>query len=81
MIQITHAGRRTRWDTGDWLPTVSASPLREHQHRSFPKELEVEDIRRIHKASRGGAAGEGGRARRAWRSSAPRLRTSSGRRR
>jgi 2,4-dienoyl-CoA reductase-like NADH-dependent reductase (Old Yellow Enzyme family) len=50
MVQITHAGRRTRWDTGDWLPTVSASPLREHQHRSFPKELEVEDIRRIHKA-------------------------------
>jgi 2,4-dienoyl-CoA reductase-like NADH-dependent reductase (Old Yellow Enzyme family) len=50
MIQLTHAGRRTRWDTGDWLPTVSASPLREHQHRSFPKELEVEDIRRIHKA-------------------------------
>ena len=50
MIQLTHAGRRTRWDTGDWLPTVSASPLREHQHRSFPKELEEEDIRRIHKA-------------------------------
>jgi 2,4-dienoyl-CoA reductase-like NADH-dependent reductase (Old Yellow Enzyme family) len=50
MIQLTHAGRRTRWDTGDWLPTVSASPLREHQHRSFPKELEIEDIRRIHLA-------------------------------
>ena len=49
MIQLTHAGRRTRWDTGDWLPTVSASPLREHQHRSFPKELEIEDIRRIHR--------------------------------
>ena len=49
MIQLTHAGRRTRWDTGDWLPTVSASPLREHQHRSFPKELEVEDIRRVHR--------------------------------
>ena len=47
---MTHAGRRTRWDAGDWLPTVSASPLRELQHRSFPKELEVEDIRRIHKA-------------------------------
>ena len=27
MIQLTHAGRRTRWDTGDWLPPVSASPL------------------------------------------------------
>jgi 2,4-dienoyl-CoA reductase-like NADH-dependent reductase (Old Yellow Enzyme family) len=50
MIQLTHAGRRTRWDTGDWLPTVSASPLREHQHRSFPKELEIEDIRRIQAA-------------------------------
>lgn len=50
MIQLTHAGRRTRWDTGDWLPPVSASPLREHQHRSFPKELEIEDIRRIHRA-------------------------------
>ncbi len=47
MIQLTHAGRRTRWDTGDWLPPVSPSPLREHQHRSFPKELEIEDIRRI----------------------------------
>ena len=50
MIQITHAGRRTRWDTGDWLPPVSPSPLREHQHRSFPKEMEVEDIRRVQKA-------------------------------
>ncbi len=23
MIQITHLGRRTRWDKGDWLPTVA----------------------------------------------------------
>ena len=50
MIQLTHAGRRTRWDTGDWLPTVSPSPLREYQHGSFPKEMEIEDIRRIQKA-------------------------------
>ena len=49
MIQLTHAGRRTRWDTGDWLPPVSPSPLREHQHRSFPKEMEIEDIRRVHR--------------------------------
>ena len=47
MIQLTHAGRRTRWDTGDWLPNVSASPLREYQHRSTPKEMEVEDIQRV----------------------------------
>ena len=62
MVQMTHAGRRTRWDAGDWLPTVSASPLRELQHRSFPKELEVEDIRRIHKAFAAAAlrAKEGG---------------------
>src|SRR3712207_51290 len=62
MIQITHAGRRTRWDTGDWLPTVSASPVREHQHRSFPKELEVEEIRRIQAAYAAAArrAKEGG---------------------
>ena len=26
MIQITHLGRRTRWDTGDWLPVVSREP-------------------------------------------------------
>jgi 2,4-dienoyl-CoA reductase-like NADH-dependent reductase (Old Yellow Enzyme family) len=47
MIQLTHAGRRTRWDSGDWLPPVSSSPLREHQHRSFPKEMEEADIRRV----------------------------------
>ena len=62
MLQMTHAGRRTRWDAGDWLPTVSASPLRELQHRSFPKELEIEDIRRIQRAFAAAAlrAKEGG---------------------
>ena len=25
MIQLTHLGRRTAWNTGDWLPVVSAS--------------------------------------------------------
>ncbi|MGH8327418.1 MAG: N-methylproline demethylase, partial [Steroidobacteraceae bacterium] len=25
MIQITHLGRRTRWDRGYWLPVVSSS--------------------------------------------------------
>jgi 2,4-dienoyl-CoA reductase-like NADH-dependent reductase (Old Yellow Enzyme family) len=50
MSQITHMGRRTRWDSGDWLPIVSPSPLREPAHRSFPKELEEFDIRRIVRA-------------------------------
>jgi 2,4-dienoyl-CoA reductase-like NADH-dependent reductase (Old Yellow Enzyme family)/thioredoxin reductase len=47
MIQLTHLGRRTRWDTGDWLPVVSASHEREPAHRAFPKRAEDWDIARI----------------------------------
>lgn len=47
MIQLTHLGRRTRWDKGDWLPVVSPSHNREAAHRSFPKKLEDWDIERI----------------------------------
>ncbi|MEO8240701.1 MAG: NADH:flavin oxidoreductase [bacterium] len=47
MIQLTHLGRRTRWDKGDWLPVVSAGPAREPSHRAFPKVVEDWDIDRI----------------------------------
>ena len=47
MIQLTHLGRRTRWDKGDWLPTVAAGPAREPAHRAFPKIIEDWDITRI----------------------------------
>ena len=47
MIQLTHLGRRTRWDKADWLPVVSPSHRREASHRSFPKKLEEWDIQRI----------------------------------
>jgi 2,4-dienoyl-CoA reductase-like NADH-dependent reductase (Old Yellow Enzyme family)/thioredoxin reductase len=47
MIQLTHLGRRTRWDKGDWLPVVSPSGNREAAHRAFPKKLEDWDIERI----------------------------------
>lgn len=47
MIQLTHLGRRTRWDKGDWLPVVSPSHQREAAHRAFPKKLEDWDIERI----------------------------------
>ena len=47
MIQITHLGRRTNWNHSDWLPVLSASPVREPAHRSFPKEAEDWDIERI----------------------------------
>jgi len=47
MIQITHLGRRTNWNHSDWLPILSASPIRETAHRSFPKEAEDWDLDRI----------------------------------
>jgi 2,4-dienoyl-CoA reductase-like NADH-dependent reductase (Old Yellow Enzyme family) len=40
-------GRRARWDSENWLPTISPSPLREPAHRSFPKEMEDFDIERV----------------------------------
>lgn len=47
MIQLTHLGRRTSWNKADWLPVLSASPVREPAHRAFPKEAEDWDIDRI----------------------------------
>ena len=50
MCQITHLGRRTSPYVGHWLPTIAASCVREPAHRSFPKEMEIEDINRVAKA-------------------------------
>ena len=47
MIQLTHLGRRTGWNKADWLPVLSASPVREPAHRSFPKQAEDWDVERI----------------------------------
>ncbi|MCO6187702.1 NADH:flavin oxidoreductase [Rhizobium sp. L1K21] len=47
MIQLTHLGRRTRWDKGDWLPALAPSHHREPAHRAFPKKIEDWDIERI----------------------------------
>lgn len=47
MIQLTHLGRRTTWNKGDWLPSVSSSKHREPSHRAFPKLIEDWDIERI----------------------------------
>ena len=47
MIQLTHLGRRTRWDKADWLPVVSPGHAREPSHRAFPKKAEDWDIARI----------------------------------
>ncbi|MEI2385175.1 NADH:flavin oxidoreductase [Breoghania sp. JC706] len=47
MVQLTHMGRRTRWDTENWLATVSPSREREPASRSIPKEMEDTDIARV----------------------------------
>lgn len=47
MIQLTHLGRRTRWDKADWLPVAAPTLEREPAHRAFPKLIEKWDIDRI----------------------------------
>ena len=47
MTQVTHLGRRTSNYSGDWLPVVYPSTLREPAHRAFPKVAERWDLDRI----------------------------------
>ena len=47
MIQLSHLGRRTGWDKGDWLPSVAPTHHREPAHMYAPKVLEDWDIARI----------------------------------
>ena len=47
MIQLTHLGRRTSWNKGDWLPSISSGKHREPAHKAFPKVAENWDIQRI----------------------------------
>ncbi len=46
-VQLTHGGRRERWDESNWLPAFAPSCRRELMHRAFPAELEEHDLRRI----------------------------------
>jgi 2,4-dienoyl-CoA reductase-like NADH-dependent reductase (Old Yellow Enzyme family)/thioredoxin reductase len=47
MCQITHMGRRTTWDSGDWLPTKGPSAKRDPAHHSAPYALSTREIARI----------------------------------
>ncbi|MFQ3197809.1 MAG: 2,4-dienoyl-CoA reductase-like NADH-dependent reductase (Old Yellow Enzyme family) [Paraglaciecola sp.] len=47
MIQITHMGRRSRWDGGNWTTLVSPSGIREPVHRATCKSIEIEEMQRI----------------------------------
>jgi 2,4-dienoyl-CoA reductase-like NADH-dependent reductase (Old Yellow Enzyme family)/thioredoxin reductase len=48
--QITHMGRRAHWDSHNWLPLIGPSANREGEHRSFAKEMEDWDFKRVFKA-------------------------------
>ncbi len=50
MCQITHLGRRGIPTTDHWLPTLAPSSVRETLHRSIPREIDEDDIKRIVKA-------------------------------
>jgi len=47
MCQLTHMGRRTADDVGNWLPVIAPSNIRERAHRSYPKIMEASDFARV----------------------------------
>ena len=47
MIQISHMGRRSRWDGENWPNLMSPSGIREPVHRATCKTIEVEEIERV----------------------------------
>ena len=50
MCQITHMGRRTTSDSGDWLPTKAPSARRDPAHHSMPYEIGPRELGRITRA-------------------------------
>jgi len=50
ICQLSHMGRRTVWDDGDWLSVIAPSRVREPAHRAFPKEMDMADIARVRQA-------------------------------
>lgn len=47
MIQLTHLGHRSSNYSDEWLPTISASAVRERAHRAFTKQAEVWDMEQV----------------------------------
>jgi 2,4-dienoyl-CoA reductase-like NADH-dependent reductase (Old Yellow Enzyme family) len=47
MCQISHMGRRTVWDAGDWIAPIAPSPVRDPAHRAMPRAMQEEDIARV----------------------------------
>ncbi len=47
ICQISHMGRRTSWQGGDWIGTVGPSAVRDPGHHSMPRAARQDDIDRI----------------------------------
>ena len=47
MSQISHLGRRAQYATGQWLPVLAPSRVREPRNRAFPREMSRDDIDRV----------------------------------
>lgn len=47
MCQISHMGRRTAWDDGDWIVPIAPSSVRDPAHHAVPRAMEVADIERV----------------------------------
>lgn len=55
MCQISHMGRRTSAEDGNWIAPIAPSSVRDPAHHAVPRAMEIEDIDRI-VASYGDAA-------------------------
>lgn len=45
-VQLSHGGRRERYDMANWIPPFAPSPRREMSHRSLPAAIEAHDLAR-----------------------------------
>jgi len=47
MCQISHMGRRTSSDAGDWIAPIAPSAIRDPAHHAMPRAMDEEDIARV----------------------------------
>lgn len=47
MCQISHMGRRTSAEDGNWIAPIAPSSVRDPAHHAVPRAMEIEDIDRI----------------------------------
>lgn len=47
ICQISHMGRRTAWDDGDWIVPIAPSAVRDPAHHAMPRAMDGSDIERV----------------------------------